>query len=54
MPQITGRLFVRAEEETEYQSWERLTKEERRRISECLNREAAHFAGFQKSRQKSA
>ncbi len=47
MGKITGRLFIRAENETEYRPWSELTEEEIEKISECLNREAAHAADFQ-------
>ncbi|MCI9681388.1 MAG: hypothetical protein HFI26_08385 [Lachnospiraceae bacterium] len=47
MGKITGRLFIRAEDETEYRPWSELTEEEIEKISECLNREAAHAADFQ-------
>ena len=44
---ISGRLFIRAEDVTEYRPWSELTEEEIEKISECLNREAAHAADFQ-------
>ena len=47
MGKITGRLFIRAENEAEYRPWSELTEEEIEKISECLNREAAHAADFQ-------
>ncbi len=47
MEKIKGRLHIRAENETEYRLWSELTEEEIVRISECLNREAAHAADFQ-------
>ena len=49
MGKITGRLFVRSENETEYRNWDNLTEAEKKTISECLNREAAHAAGFKES-----
>ena len=49
MGKITVRLFVRSENETEYRNWDNLTEEEKKTISECLNREAAHAVGFKES-----
>lgn len=46
MKQITVRLFVRSEKETEYRNWDDLTESEKTYIGECLNREAAHAGGF--------
>ena len=46
MSKITGRLFVRSENDTKYRSWNDLTEAEKKNISECLNREAAHAGGF--------
>lgn len=46
MKQITVRLFVRSENETEYRNWDDLTESEKAYIGECLNREAAHAGGF--------
>lgn len=46
MGKIIGRLFIRAEDETEYRPWSELTEEEMKEISECLNREAAHAGDF--------
>lgn len=46
MKQITVRLFVRSEKETEYRNWDDLTESEKAYIGECLNREAAHAGGF--------
>lgn len=46
MGKITGRLFIRAENETEYRPWNELTEEEAEKISECLNREAAYAGDF--------
>ena len=43
---ITGRVFVRAEQEAKSSLWENLTKEETMEISECINRDAAHAGGF--------
>lgn len=46
MGKITGRLFVRSENETKYRNWDELTEAEKNYISECLNREAARAGGF--------
>lgn len=46
MGNITCRLFVRSENDTEYRNWDDLTEAEKKNISECLNREAAHAGGF--------
>lgn len=46
MGKITGRLFIRSENETKYRNWKDLTEEEKKYISECLIREAAHAGGF--------
>ncbi len=46
MEKITGRLFIREENETEYRPWSELTEEEAKKISDCLNRQAAHAANF--------
>ena len=46
MGNITCRLFVRSENDTEYRNWEELTETEKKNIRESLNREAAHAGGF--------
>lgn len=46
MGKITGRLFIRSENDTKYRNWDDLTETEKENISECLNREAAHAGGF--------
>ena len=46
MKKITGRVFVRAEHETESRPWESLSKEEIETICDCINREAARAGGF--------
>lgn len=46
MSKITGRLFIRSENETKYRNWDDLTETEKENISECLNREAAHASGL--------
>lgn len=46
MSKITGRLFVRSENDTEYRLWDDLTEAEKKNISECLNRDSAHAGGF--------
>ena len=49
MEKIKGRLFIRAENETNYRPWSDLTEEEVKKISECLNREAAHAGDFRET-----
>ncbi len=49
MEKIKGRLFIRAEHETNYRPWSDLTEEEVKKISECLNREAAHAGDFRET-----
>lgn len=49
MEKIKGRLFIRAEHETDYRPWNELTEEEVKKISECLNREAARIGGFRET-----
>ena len=46
MSKITGRLFIRSENETNYRNWDDLTDKEKENISKILNREAAHAGGF--------
>ena len=46
MSKITGRLFVRSENETTYRNWDDLTEEEKEYRSACLNRESAYAGGF--------
>ncbi len=46
MKKITGRIYIRAEDEKEYRQWSELSREEMEKISECLNREAAHAGNF--------
>lgn len=53
MSKITGRLFIRSENETEYRNWNDLTEAEKKYISECLNREAARAGGFKEVRKVS-
>ena len=35
MNKPTGELYIRREDETDYRSWDRLSQEEIRRISDC-------------------
>lgn len=49
MEKIKGRLFIRAENETQYRPWNDLTEEEVKKVSERLNREAAHAGGFRET-----
>lgn len=49
MKKITGILYIREENETEYRRWDDLTKEEAERISNCMNREAARAGGFREA-----
>ena len=49
MKKITGILYIREENETEYRRWDDLTKEEAKRISGFLNREAARAGGFREA-----
>jgi len=51
---LTGRLFVRAENETEHRPWDSLTAEEIKKISEYLNCEAACSGGYRKVAQAAA
>lgn len=48
MTKITGRLFIRSDKEETYRNWKELTETEKKYISECLIREAAHAGGFRK------
>lgn len=54
MSKIVGRLFVRSENETEYRNWDSLAEDEKKYISECLNREAAYAGGFREEVKESA
>lgn len=46
MKEIKGRLFVRSEDASEYRNWDDLAENEKRTISELLNRQAAYASGF--------
>ena len=48
MGKIKGRLFIREEGESKHRPWNELTEEEIKKISECLNREAAFAGNFRK------
>lgn len=49
MKKITGILYIREENETEYRRWDDLTREEAERISDFMNREAARAGGFREA-----
>lgn len=51
MKKITGRLFIRHESETQYRRWEDVPAEEKKIISECINRQAAYAAGLKEKVQ---
>lgn len=54
MAQINGRLFIRAEDETEYRDWNELSEAEKQAVSECLNRVARDSSGFRKVKTAAA
>lgn len=51
MKKLTARIFIRQENETEYRLWDEIPEEEKKMISECINRQAAYAAGLKEKVQ---
>lgn len=46
MKKITGNLFIRKENESEFQNWDTLPKEKQKEYTEHIDRAAAKACGY--------